>query len=587
MRKRSVRMVRWTVVLLACLATVACRGKGEREQPTGEPRAGSTSPFERQAQFPAGDAGSTASAAAEGTDGTATAAATDDGPVEPPAQLAPARPLEARLTLDTGRAVTARVAPEGGTVAAEAADGTKFTLTVPAGALIAPVYVTVTPLAKAEGLLLFHPATLAVEGPAVAEPATGRPRAVAWGGEGRNVHRTPWSVVDGKRVVLLGHFSGYGVGTETDGDAAAERDRMPAGWESQTYARAVELIDRLVERRLSDPSAGAADEDAAALEQLLLDWWNGAVDPGVRELAEHPERLEAFLGDYLPWTSTAEGWGLGPLLGDRRTAAAGPLGDALERESERALGNCDDPEHGAAWAGAALRWAGTAAALGTNDAAGEPAREGDSRLADCLRFTFDMTLTIVVPEEDGVGFRSELSMTGVPLAPAAAAEAAAGVPPIEGEGELKYDSFRASLGGGGCRAVDVRTSPGRARPRLELDVQPRSSAASPDVASNPAGGPPTPVPFAMVTDVCSAPGESYGVRCPGLPRTVSGMAGGTAVAVKEMSVRGSNGDLPGTTRGTMVSNGNLRSVVRFTVLQQGVRIEAAVVHVVQHAPGGS
>ena len=604
MRNGSVRVVRWTVVVLACLAGAACRGKGKDEPPTGAPRAGSSSPFARDEQAPKEDVAASTSATTGSTDGAATVG-TDGGgptePAEPPAQLAPARPLEARLTLDPGRAVTARVAPEGGTVAAEADDGTRFTLTVPAGALIAPVRITLTPLTEAEGLplsggavagvqlepeglLLFHAATLTVEGPATAGTAAGRPRAVAWNAAGRNVHRMPWSGADGRRALRIVHFSGYAVGSETDEDAAAERDRMPEGWEAQTYARAVELVDRIVERQLSDPPAGAADEDAAALDRLLRDWWNGAVDPELRELAEHPERLDAFLDDYLPWTATAEAWELGGTLADRREAAEQPLGDALEHALERALDGCGDPEDGASWAGAAARRAGTAEGLGQRRESGVLGREGDEQLADCLTFELETTLTIVVPEQDGVGFRSELSMTGVRLSPAASGGEAPGLPPIEGEGELRYDSFRATLGGGGCRAADVRTTNGRAQGRLELDVQPRTIDSSPDVAAE--SGTPLPIPYAVISEPCRAPGESYGVRCPGLRRTVPGMAGGTAVAIKEMSSRPVNGDQPGTTRGTIVSSRGLRSSTRFLANLQGIRIEADVVHVVRHAPGG-
>lgn len=58
----------------------------------------------------------------------------------------------ATYTLDALRAVSAAVDPAGGTLSVTGADGTKFTLTVPAGALLEPRIITMTPLASLSGI---------------------------------------------------------------------------------------------------------------------------------------------------------------------------------------------------------------------------------------------------------------------------------------------------------------------------------------------------------------------------------------------------------------------------------------------------
>jgi hypothetical protein len=73
----------------------------------------------------------------------------------------------AQTTLETGQAASALIPPEGGTLGATSTAGHHFTLTVPAGALLDPVTVTLTPVASLTGLPLTGPPLAAVR----AEPA--------------------------------------------------------------------------------------------------------------------------------------------------------------------------------------------------------------------------------------------------------------------------------------------------------------------------------------------------------------------------------------------------------------------------------
>jgi hypothetical protein len=97
-------------------------------------------------------------------------------PASPPplpqvAQAPPGRPAANPLTIalapDRSRTATARVTSAGGSVSATGADGTVFRVTIPAGALAAPVDVSVTPAGHAvvlepAGLGFAHPADVAI-----------------------------------------------------------------------------------------------------------------------------------------------------------------------------------------------------------------------------------------------------------------------------------------------------------------------------------------------------------------------------------------------------------------------------------------
>ncbi|HEU5101447.1 MAG TPA: hypothetical protein VFU22_20635 [Roseiflexaceae bacterium] len=66
----------------------------------------------------------------------------------------PGNPAPARFIDDAGRAAHAAIGPEGGTLSAMAADGTRFELVVPAQALDFSEAITMTPVLRAESLPL-------------------------------------------------------------------------------------------------------------------------------------------------------------------------------------------------------------------------------------------------------------------------------------------------------------------------------------------------------------------------------------------------------------------------------------------------
>lgn len=80
-----------------------------------------------------------------------TTTVTDPDVEEGPFVLAEPDPITVDLVLDDELAVTGVVGPDGGTLSAEAADGSTFVLTIPPGALLSNQEITLTPLDGVDG----------------------------------------------------------------------------------------------------------------------------------------------------------------------------------------------------------------------------------------------------------------------------------------------------------------------------------------------------------------------------------------------------------------------------------------------------
>jgi hypothetical protein len=141
---------------------------------------------------------------------------------------APPDPLNLDITLEDDAAATAEIGSEGGSITATAADGSKFTLTIPANALAFRTPITMTPLESVggfpeelgvehhigvslspDGLELAETATLLIE------PSTDLPLsdvyALGFRGAGKETGFHMYDRVNGGATLPIDHFSGYEV----------------------------------------------------------------------------------------------------------------------------------------------------------------------------------------------------------------------------------------------------------------------------------------------------------------------------------------------------------------------------------------
>ena len=222
--------------------------------------------------------------------------------------------------LDGAHAATGTIGHDGGTLTATGADGSTYTLTLPAGALAGDIAITLTPVSSIaglplsggsaaavdiapDGLALMQPATLAIN-PAAA-PAVADQRGFSWHDDpGHEVYLRglePKAPIE----MQLEHFSGYGVGSGTPTASwtpsrtldqleqdlvqtlIAERARVLAGEApnpavmDQYFDTLVAAYDQRVKPRMQ--AAETDDELATSAIQLGYGWAHEAAILGSAE----------------------------------------------------------------------------------------------------------------------------------------------------------------------------------------------------------------------------------------------------------------------------------------------------------------
>jgi hypothetical protein len=188
---------------------------------------------------------------------------------------------------DEARASAGVIGPAGGTLTAEGADGTHFTLVIPPEALPLATRVTLTPLSRLDrlpfsgglkgavqlgpdGLLLFAPAALTIR------PSTDVPKArltpFAYRSSGEELILYPYTRdADGLHLPVA-HFSGYGAGDGSAQEQADQTHRTPSG-PLDRYVQEIADIQRQVDREELDPELGKQQVIAIvarAYEEVIL-----------------------------------------------------------------------------------------------------------------------------------------------------------------------------------------------------------------------------------------------------------------------------------------------------------------------------
>lgn len=212
-----------TTILVAgfAIALVACTPSGPQED-TGDSREG----------------------------GSATAGPVELGHYEDAIRVTP--------TLDTGRAVTARIGFEGGSISATAADGTVYTLDVPADSVRLATRITMTPVTTLDGLPFgngtgvtvdLQPSGLVFDVPATltivpAKPIPPGERILYAYSEDRLAIAEPVPGADGLAIVVT-HFSGYGATRGLMGDVEEARKRIGGSAEERILSEMRAVLQEL------------------------------------------------------------------------------------------------------------------------------------------------------------------------------------------------------------------------------------------------------------------------------------------------------------------------------------------------------
>lgn len=230
-----------------------------------------------------------------------------------------------RVQVDAARAATATIGPDGGSLTATAADGTRYTLAVPEGALLSLVEITMTPLRaidefpaaagvaagvdlRPEGLVFFHAADLTIE------PGSGVSSTMgfAYAGDGEALQLYPAAFDDGAIVLRLSSFSGYGLANLTRDEirdfpvpsapGAAARDTLArlladdtTGVEDFALALMVWWLDGLRPLLLAaEANPGTNDQTYRRAELEYLQWWDAML---LFEIGLEPPFLSELLAE--------------------------------------------------------------------------------------------------------------------------------------------------------------------------------------------------------------------------------------------------------------------------------------------------
>jgi hypothetical protein len=216
---------------------------------------------------------------------------------------------------DAARAVSKEIDAAGGTLTANGADGTVYTLDVPANSIFFSTEITMTPLdhidgfpfsgglkggvqLEPEGLILFQGATLTIAPPAPIPQAELAP--FSYEGAGENFILYPVIPNVPGVQLAISHFSGYGAGSGTPADIANQAGTTPSGPFAPYVQRAADIEEQLFTDQITESEA------SAELKQDFIDAFDEVVLPTLQAIQDcDPDAINAAVRLTIAWGRTA------------------------------------------------------------------------------------------------------------------------------------------------------------------------------------------------------------------------------------------------------------------------------------------
>lgn len=297
------------------------------------------------------------------------------------------------VVTDPGHAATQRIsAAAGGTVTATGADGSHYTLVLPANALISDETISLTPVTGVrglrghgrpaagvqlgpDGLLLLKPATLTIT-PAAGVPVA-RQIGYAWHGSGLQSGLYPPTLDTKSFTLRLAHFSGYEL---IDGSA---RDRASlANQPTNVQDRWADVEAAAAAARAAGETPAAEERYAQAMHDYLQTQYDAVVKPQLDAAVGDDTLADAALQTGLSWARTASVLGAGFDAEQRYVMDA--MAKILDNAIKAAAARCDAGQ--IAFVQRMLSIARIRAVLGLS----EPSADLDA-VQKCLQFRLDFT----------------------------------------------------------------------------------------------------------------------------------------------------------------------------------------------------
>ncbi|HYH59589.1 MAG TPA: hypothetical protein VD790_10270 [Thermoleophilaceae bacterium] len=257
----------------------------------------------------------------------------------PVAVLPPANPLDVKAAAGTG-GLTHSIGPQGGTIVTKGDDGTRYTLSFPAGAVLEPTAVELTPVKSVApfplgrlagavrmsppGLGLASPATLVIQ--PTAPIALEQQQAFGFHDDGRDFHLRPFTRDAKDLRIDVPALDGYGVAASTDAQRAGfwsvpvekakatasakfpppvqprTSGRVPTGAEAATQQAVAPALLRERQAQVLGKSDGKLRRDVdQILEPAARTWYELGIKPLLTKGQTDPGYTHIAIQEYFSW----------------------------------------------------------------------------------------------------------------------------------------------------------------------------------------------------------------------------------------------------------------------------------------------
>ena len=255
-----------------------------------------------------------------GTPASSPASQTPSPTVTPPPAAYEPNPLNVKVVADDNLAVTGVISNSGGSLTAQAADGSIFTLTFPEGALQSDEIITLTPLSSIEGLLfsgglvggvqmspeglrLFQPATLTIESPKTVAADGYETVAFGYHADGEGVYLNP-STVSGSLLTLeIWHFSGAAAAQATPGEIQTQQQQFVPSNAEDAFTQGVQ--EWLGIERQAQMFGEPDPEGGVRMIEFLREAYESFIAPQLPIALEDCEKAPAIISKALGWARQA------------------------------------------------------------------------------------------------------------------------------------------------------------------------------------------------------------------------------------------------------------------------------------------
>ena len=233
-----------------------------------------------------------------------------------------ANPISVKVSTDESTGATALITTAGGSLSATAADGTVFTLTLPAGALPGDEQITLTPVTSVaglpfsgglvgpvqmtpEGLRLFQPATLTIDSFRTVAAQGFETVAFAYHQSGEGLYLNPSAAKGSVLMLEVWHFSGAGAAQGTLAEIQTQQQQHVPSNPEDAFTQQMQQYERR-ERQTQlmnglpgqNPDPQFGEKMDAAIKQRFESWLELQLAIALKDCKAAPEIIDRRISHW-------------------------------------------------------------------------------------------------------------------------------------------------------------------------------------------------------------------------------------------------------------------------------------------------